>query len=164
MTGISILWTKRCASNHSGSGRSTNSFPLKICNPLVMADEVGSWKEIIVKRVKLWSEVMWQETFAPYGIPILEDDILSGHVIENGCDCTKETTKGCWMNWGEDSDNDWRIKIVSNTDIVEIWFNTDGGLIGVREDVIFLGVLLVKTAKTPKTHTKMHFFCNSSTK
>ena len=54
-----------------------------------MGDEVGPWKEIIVKRVKLRSEVMWHETFAPYGIPILEDDILSGHVIENGCDCTK---------------------------------------------------------------------------
>ena len=54
--------------------------------------------------------------------------------LHQGCfDCTKETTKGCWMNWGEDSDNDWRIKIVSNTDIVEIWFYTDGGLTGVRE-------------------------------
>ena len=60
-----------------------------------MGDEVGPWKEIIVKRVKLRSEVMWHETFAPYGIPILEDDILSGHVIEDGCDCTSETTEGC---------------------------------------------------------------------
>ena len=25
----------------------------------------------------------------------LEDDLLSGHVVENGCDCTQETTEGC---------------------------------------------------------------------
>ena len=24
----------------------------------------------------------------------LEDDLLSGHIIENGCDCTSETTEG----------------------------------------------------------------------
>ena len=29
-----------------------------------------------------------------YGISILEDDILSGRVIEDGCDCTSETTEG----------------------------------------------------------------------
>ena len=29
-----------------------------------------------------------------HGISILEDDLESGRVIENGCDCTSETTEG----------------------------------------------------------------------
>ena len=32
---------------------------------------------------------------ASHGISISEDDILSGRVIEDGCDCTSETTEGC---------------------------------------------------------------------
>ena len=29
-----------------------------------------------------------------HGISILDDDLESGRVIENGCDCTSETTEG----------------------------------------------------------------------
>ena len=32
---------------------------------------------------------------ACYGISISEDDILSGRVIEDDCDCTSEKTEGC---------------------------------------------------------------------
>ena len=67
----------------------------------VLAQEVRSWEGAIIEGVKLWSEVLWcyrwdmfvRECF--YGISISEDDILSGRVIEDGCDCTSETTEGC---------------------------------------------------------------------
>ena len=60
-----------------------------------------SCKEPVLQGFKLWSEVLrcyrweifvWRKTF--HGISILEDDILSGRVIEDGCDCTSETTEG----------------------------------------------------------------------
>ena len=66
----------------------------------VLVKEVGPCEEPVVKGIKLWSEVMWCYRWkisfdkAFNGISILEDDILSGLVIEDGCDCTSETTEG----------------------------------------------------------------------
>ena len=66
----------------------------------VLAQEVGSCEEPVLEGFKLWSEVLWcyrWEIFLRkklYGIFNLEDDILSGLVIEDGCDCTSETTEG----------------------------------------------------------------------
>ena len=66
----------------------------------MLAQEVGPREEPVVEGLKLRSEVVWcyrWETFVWnffYGFSILEDDILSGRVIEDGCDCTSETTEG----------------------------------------------------------------------
>ena len=66
----------------------------------MLVKEVGSCEEPVVKGIKLWSEVMWCHRWDKLfkkilnGISISEDDILSGRVIEDGCDCALETTEG----------------------------------------------------------------------